>query len=324
MLNNPLEIDLENGSVILLDKPLRWTSFQAVNKLKWLILRHYHLKKVKIGHAGTLDPLATGLLIVCVGKYTKRIEEFQAKEKQYTGTMRLGATTPCFDLEKPIDATYDYSHVTEELLRDIVKRFEGEQLQVPPTFSAVRVDGKRAFSYARQGEDVKILPKPITISSFEVTRVALPDFDFRITCSKGTYIRALARDLGQALNCGAHLTALRRTRIGDFSVEDAWQMDDLVSQFQVRKLPQFCQSCGMPLTKIENCGTNADGSTNVDYCQYCYKDGQFLQECTMDEMIEHCAQFVDEVNKQMPKPMTKEEYKQMMRQYFPNLKRWKH
>jgi len=211
----------EEGQILLIDKPYGWTSFQAVNKLKWKI-RHLHkLAKLKIGHAGTLDPLATGLLIVCTGKFTKRIEEFQAQEKEYTGTFVLGATTPCYDMEKPVDKEFPTDHITEEDILETAKTFVGEQMQVPPIFSAVKIAGKRAYDYARQAQDVEIKAKPILIKEFEITRIAMPEVDFRIVCSKGTYIRSIARDFGEKLQSGAYLSALRRTRIGGFLVENS-------------------------------------------------------------------------------------------------------
>ena len=211
----------EEGQILLIDKPYGWTSFQAVNKLKWKI-RHLHkLAKLKIGHAGTLDPLATGLLIVCTGKFTKRIEEFQAQEKEYTGTFVLGATTPCYDMEKPVDKEFPTNHITEENILETAKTFVGEQMQVPPIFSAVKIAGKRAYDYARQEQDVEIKAKPVLIKEFEITRIAMPEVDFRIVCSKGTYIRSIARDFGEKLQSGAYLSALRRTRIGDFLVENS-------------------------------------------------------------------------------------------------------
>lgn len=215
------------GYIQLIDKPYTWTSFQVVNKLKHILKNEYGLKKVKIGHAGTLDPLATGLLIICIGKATKQIETLQSGEKEYTGTFVLGATTPCFDLEKAIDATYPTEHITEEMLRTVAQSFVGEIEQVPPTFSAVKINGRRAFDYARNNEEIEIKPKRITISEFELTRIAMPEVDFRIVCGKGTYIRSIARDFGAALDSGAHLKALRRTRIGNFRVEEAQQIDDV-------------------------------------------------------------------------------------------------
>jgi tRNA pseudouridine55 synthase len=219
--------DFRKGEVLLVQKPLTWTSFQVVNKLKWLIKKHpsqiLEGKKVepKIGHAGTLDPLATGLLIICTGKETKNIESYQAQEKEYTGTFFIGATTPCFDLEKPIDKTYPTGHITEGMIREATKKFTGKILQTPPLFSAIWIDGKRAYDIARAGKTAEMKPKEITISEFEITRIALPEVNFRVVCSKGTYIRSLARDFGEALESGAHLTALCRTRIGKYRLEDA-------------------------------------------------------------------------------------------------------
>jgi len=219
--------DFRTGEVILINKPLTWTSFQVVNKMKYVIKQHPSLlldgKRVqpKIGHAGTLDPLATGLLIVCTGKQTKRIELYQAQEKEYTGTFYIGATTPCYDLEKEIDAHYATAHISEQLIKDTTAQFIGKQQQTPPLFSAIKIDGKRAYDIARAGQTAEIKPKEITISAFEITRIALPEVDFKVVCSKGTYIRSLARDFGLALKSGAHLTALCRTRIGEYKLEDA-------------------------------------------------------------------------------------------------------
>ncbi|MEO6901792.1 MAG: tRNA pseudouridine(55) synthase TruB [Bacteroidia bacterium] len=223
--------DFRAGEVLLINKPFTWTSFQTVNKMKYLIKQHPSLffenKRVqpKIGHAGTLDPLATGLLIVCTGKQTKNIEQYQAQEKEYTGTFYIGATTPCFDLEKEIDAHYPYQHITEELLLETSKQFIGTIQQTPPLFSAIKIDGKRAYTIARAGGNAEIKPKEITITIFEITRIALPEVDFKVVCSKGTYIRSLARDFGLALNSGAHLTALIRTRIGSYKLADAMNLE---------------------------------------------------------------------------------------------------
>ena len=211
----------EEGQVLLIDKPYGWTSFQVVNKLRWKIRHAHKLSKLKIGHAGTLDPLATGLLIICTGKFTKRIEEFQAQEKEYTGTFILGATTPCYDLEKPVDRTFPTEHITEQMILETAKTFVGEQMQVPPIFSAVKIDGKRAYDYARQEQEVEIKAKPILIKKFEITRIKMPEVDFKIICSKGTYIRSIARDFGEKLQSGAYLSALRRTKIGNFLVENS-------------------------------------------------------------------------------------------------------
>lgn len=213
--------DFQKGELILIDKPYTWTSFDVVKSVKGQARRITGIKRIKVGHAGTLDPLATGLLLICTGKKTKEIEGFQAQEKEYTGTIYLGATTPCFDLEQEVDKRFDISEITEEQVRNTTSQFLGEIEQIPPIFSAVKIDGKRAYEYARNNEEVKIKSKKISIYEFELTRIELPEIDFRIRCSKGTYIRSIARDFGLALNNGAYLTALRRTKIGDFSVEDA-------------------------------------------------------------------------------------------------------
>lgn len=214
--------EILNGQVILIDKPLTWSSFQAVNKLKYVLKNRLQLpKKFKIGHAGTLDPLATGLLIICTGKFTKRIPEFMGQTKEYTGTIHLGATTPSYDLETEIDATFPTSHITEDLIQETLKQFLGEIEQKPPVFSAIKKDGKRLYEHARAGEEVEIQARKTTIYEFEITRIGLPEIDFRVSCSKGTYIRSLAYDFGLALQSGAHLTALRRTKSGELSVENA-------------------------------------------------------------------------------------------------------
>ena len=218
--------DYQAGQILLIDKPLTWTSFQAVNKMKWLLKSRLGLKKIKIGHAGTLDPLASGLLIVCTGKFTKRITELQAQIKEYTGTIYIGATTPSYDLETEIDHVFDISHIDADLLAGTVKQFIGEIDQKPPIFSAIKKDGKRLYEHARAGETVEIASRKTTIHEFEITRIALPEVDFRVVCSKGTYIRSLAFDYGVALGSGAHLTALRRTKIGDYHVDDAMQISD--------------------------------------------------------------------------------------------------
>ena len=202
------------------DKPYRWTSFDVVGKVRWLICRRLKVKKLKVGHAGTLDPLATGVLIVCTGRATKRIEELQSGTKEYYATIRLGATTPSYDLEKSIDATYPTEHITREMVEQVLECFKGKIEQVPPTFSACKVDGKRAYEMARQGNEVELKPKTLVIDEIELTECNLPDITIRVVCSKGTYIRALARDIGEALQSGGHLTALRRTRVGQYKVED--------------------------------------------------------------------------------------------------------
>ena len=209
------------GQVILIDKPLNWTSFQVVNKVRWLIRKHYGLKKLKVGHAGTLDPLATGLLILCTGAMTKSIEEFQGQEKKYSGRLKLGATTPSYDLETQINATFKYEHITEEMLYGALPQFTGTILQKPPIFSAIKKDGKRLYSLAREGKTTELPEREITIKEFALSAVELPDVEFNVRCSKGTYIRSLAHDFGAALDSGAHLTALRRTAIGSYDVAQA-------------------------------------------------------------------------------------------------------
>lgn len=218
--------DFTEGKVLLIDKPLTWSSFQAVNKVKWALKKHLGLKKLKVGHAGTLDPLATGLLIICTGKFTKRIPELQGMVKEYTGTFYLGATTPSYDLETEVNETFPTEHITEALLQETIQQFLGEIDQKPPVFSAIKKDGKRLYEHARKGEEVEIAARKTTIHEFELTRIALPEVDFRVVCSKGTYIRSLAYDYGIALNSGAHLTALRRTKIGEFDVVNAVSPND--------------------------------------------------------------------------------------------------
>ncbi|SFC13977.1 tRNA pseudouridine55 synthase [Parapedobacter composti] len=218
------KFDFASGEVFLVDKPLRWTSFDVIRKIRNAIKP----QKVKVGHAGTLDPLATGLLIVCTGKFTKRIEAFQAQEKEYTGTITLGATTPSYDLEREIDQRFDISGITEARILETAAAFVGEIEQVPPAHSAVKMDGERVYEKARRGETVAVKPRKVYIREFEITGIELPNVQFRVVCSKGTYIRSLAHDFGKALDNGAHLSSLRRTRSGDFHVTDAWQMADLV------------------------------------------------------------------------------------------------
>ena len=217
--------EFKEGQILLFDKPLGWTSFQVVNKVRWLIRKSCDIKKIKVGHAGTLDPLASGLLIICTGKFTKRIEEFQGQEKEYTGTITLGSTTPSYDLETEADQTFEVDHISEENIHETTKEFLGEISQFPPVFSALKKDGKRLYEYARNGEEVEIPSRKITISGFEITNIDMPKVDFRVTCSKGTYIRSLAHDFGKALNSGAHLSALRRTKIGTFNVVDSMDIE---------------------------------------------------------------------------------------------------
>lgn len=221
-------MDFIEGEILCFDKPLRWTSFNLVAKIRSQLCHRLGVKKLKVGHAGTLDPLATGVMVICTGKATKRIDELQAHVKEYVATLQFGATTPCFDLEKPIDQTYPTEHITEALVRDILSHFIGKIEQVPPAFSACKIDGKRAYDLARKGREVELKPKVLVIDEIE-----LLDFNqekmqatIRVVCSKGTYIRALARDIGQALNSGAHLIALRRTRVGNVRVEDCMKVED--------------------------------------------------------------------------------------------------
>lgn len=214
--------DYLNGQIILIDKPLHWTSFQAVNKMKYALINKVGLpKKFKIGHAGTLDPLASGLLLVCTGKFTKRITELQGQAKEYTGTFFIGATTPSYDLETEIDQTFDTSHIDESSILETAKHFLGEIDQKPPIFSAIKKDGIRLYEHARAGESIEIASRKTTIHEFEITRISLPEVDFRVVCSKGTYIRSLAYDFGKAINSGSHLIKLRRTKIGNYEVDKA-------------------------------------------------------------------------------------------------------
>lgn len=215
-----------SGEVLCFDKPYGWTSFALVAKVRNALCRRLGVKKLKVGHAGTLDPLATGVLVVCTGRATKRIDELQAHTKEYVATLKLGETTPSFDLEKPVDAVYPTEHITREKVEDVLKTFVGRIEQVPPAFSACKVNGDRAYDLARKGKDVELKPKVLVIDELELLRCDLPEIEIRVVCSKGTYIRALARDIGQALDSGAHLTALRRTRVGDVRVEDCLALDE--------------------------------------------------------------------------------------------------
>ena len=211
--------------MLYFDKPLRWTSFALVNKIRYHISRKLGVKKIKVGHAGTLDPLATGVMIICTGKATKRIEELQYQTKEYIATLQLGATTPSFDLEKEIDATYPTEHITREMVEETLKKFTGTIEQIPPAFSACKVDGKRAYDLARKGDNVELKPKTLVIDEIELLECNLPVIKIRVVCTKGTYIRALARDIGEALQSGAHLTGLIRTRVGEVRLEDCMQVD---------------------------------------------------------------------------------------------------
>ena len=224
-----MNFNFEQGEILLVDKPVKWTSFDVVNLVRNYIRKQLDIKKLKIGHAGTLDPLASGLLILCTGRMTKRIEEFKEYDKEYTGTFVLGATTPSFDLEHEVDFHYPWEHVTEEAVLSVVRTFTGTYDQLPPVYSAKKIKGKRAYDYARKDQEVEMRKRQITISDFEVQKLELPEIHFRVAVSKGTYIRALARDVGLALNTGAHLSALCRTRIGPYHLRDAYSIEDLKS-----------------------------------------------------------------------------------------------
>ena len=224
--------DYKAGQILLIDKPLEWTSFQAVNKIRWHIRKCFDIKKIKVGHAGTLDPLATGLLIICTGKQTKNIHEYQGQIKEYTGTFTLGATTPSYDLESDINETFATSHITDALIHQTTKQFIGTLEQRPPIFSALKKDGKRLYEIARKGETVDIPTREITINEFDITHIDGNNINFRVVCSKGTYIRSLAFDFGKALDSGAHLSALRRTKIGEFSVEKAVSIETFIQSLE--------------------------------------------------------------------------------------------
>lgn len=230
-----MEFQFKEGEVLLLNKPLNWTSFQVVNKIRWLIRQQLQVKKIKVGHAGTLDPLATGLLILCTGKKTKEIDRYQAQEKEYTGTLKLGVTTPSYDAETEENENFPIDHITEKLIHDNCERFMGTIDQKPPIFSAIKVDGQKLYEKARKGETVEIKTRQINISEFEITEVNMPYVSFRVVCSKGTYIRSLAYDFGQALNSGAYLTALCRTRIGAYSINDSISPEQFESLLEIKK-----------------------------------------------------------------------------------------
>jgi len=233
-------MDFIEGEILGLNKPLHWTSFAVVGKVRWLLCHKLGVKKLKVGHTGTLDPLATGVVVVCTGKKTKMIDELQYHTKEYVATLQLGATTPSFDLEKPIDKTYPTAHVTRELIDEVLPRFRGEIWQTPPTFSAVKIDGKRAYEYARKGQEVEIKPKLLVIDELEVQEFnpETMQLTIRVVCSKGTYIRALARDIGEALGTGAHLTALCRTRVGDITLNDCMTIDQFVTFIETIPSPE--------------------------------------------------------------------------------------
>lgn len=220
-------MDFNEGEIIYIDKPLHWTSFDVVKRIRLRILRRLKQKKLKVGHAGTLDPLATGVMIVCTGRATKRIEEFQYHTKEYIATLRLGATTPSFDLETEVDALYPHEHITREVVERTLPRFVGSIMQIPPSYSACKIDGRRAYDMARKGQEVELKPKELVIDEIELLSCELPIIQIRVVCSKGTYIRALARDIGVALGSGAHLIGLRRTRVGNVTLADCLSVDEV-------------------------------------------------------------------------------------------------
>lgn len=240
-----------SGETILVDKPLGWTSFDVVKRVRGAIQRRLHVKKFKVGHAGTLDPLATGLLVICTGRSTRKIDTLQSGEKEYVATLRLGATTPSYDLETEIDATYSWRHINRASVENILPQFCGKIMQVPPVFSAVKVDGKRAYNFARKGKEVELKAKPLEIKEIELISCDFPDITLRIVCSKGTYIRALARDIGQALDSGAHLVKLRRTRVGDNKVEDAMSVDAAIGKIENCSL-EFPEDYQHPVNPKQN------------------------------------------------------------------------
>lgn len=227
-----MDFRFEEGEVLLINKPLNWSSFDVINRFRYFLRKQCGIQKIKVGHAGTLDPLADGLLIVCTGKFTKRIEEFQGQEKEYTGTFKLGATTPSFDLEHDVDHTYETAHITPGMIQQAAESLTGEIMQLPPVFSAIKIGGKRAYKFARKDKDPELSPRPVHIREFEITRIEMPEIDFRISCSKGTYIRSIARDFGTSLQSGAHLASLRRTRIGEFLLSNAWELEDLMEKIR--------------------------------------------------------------------------------------------
>ncbi len=223
-----MQFNFQTGETLLVNKPQGWTSFDVVNKIRYRLRHITGVKRIKVGHAGTLDPMATGLLIICTGKFTKKLNDFQGLDKTYTGTMHLGKTTPSYDAETEVDQTYPTAHLTDDLLQKATTQFMGEIEQIPPMYSAIKVDGQRLYKAARKGKILELKPRNVRIDSFELTRIELPDVDFSVTCGKGTYIRSLAYDFGKAVDSGAYLSALCRTQIGDFRLEDAWELEALI------------------------------------------------------------------------------------------------
>lgn len=233
--------DFKEGATLLVDKPLEWTSFDVVNKIRYALKKALGVRKIKVGHAGTLDPLATGLLIICTGKFTKKIETYQSQYKVYDGSIRLGATTPSYDAETAVNEIFPLDNITSEMIANNVPHFVGEIEQIPPMFSAIKVDGQPLYKKARKGQEVKVKSRKVTIHDFKITNIRFPDLDFEVKCSKGTYIRSLAHDFGQKLDNGAYLTKLRRTQIGEHTLKDAWQLDDLITHIQENYHPEVTE-----------------------------------------------------------------------------------
>ncbi|WP_052598667.1 tRNA pseudouridine(55) synthase TruB [Aureispira sp. CCB-QB1] len=233
--------DFKEGATLLVDKPLEWTSFDVVNKIRYALKKALGVRKIKVGHAGTLDPLATGLLIICTGKFTKKIETYQSQYKVYDGSIRLGATTPSYDAETAVNEIFTLDNITPEMIANNVPHFVGEIEQIPPMFSAIKVDGQPLYKKARKGQEVKVKSRKVTIHDFKITNIRFPDLDFEVKCSKGTYIRSLAHDFGQKLDNGAYLTKLRRTQIGEHTLKDAWQLDDLITHIQENYHPEVTE-----------------------------------------------------------------------------------
>lgn len=231
-------LNITEGEILLVNKPYRWTSFDVIGSLRGLMKHLLGGKKIKVGHAGTLDPLATGLLIICTGKATKRIEEFKDFDKEYTGTFVLGATTPSYDMEKEVNETFPTGHITPEMIREAAQNLSGDIMQIPPMFSAIKVDGKRAYESARKDKDLGLAARPVSVPVFEITRIEMPEIDFRIVCSKGTYIRALARDFGVALQSGAYMSALCRTRVGPHFLSNAHEVEELKTILRAQYQPE--------------------------------------------------------------------------------------
>ena len=230
MMNSEFEqFDFHKGEILVFDKPLNWTSFDLVHKVRYIICKKLKIKKLKVGHAGTLDPKATGVLVLCTGNATSKIESLQTGEKEYIATLKIGATTPSYDLESEEDRQFETTHITRDLLANVLKSFIGTIEQIPPDFSAIKIDGKRAYEYARKGIAIEIKPKILEVKEIEIINFDLPEVKLRVVCGKGTYIRALARDIGEALNSGAYLTGLRRTRVGDFNLDQAIDLEDFLT-----------------------------------------------------------------------------------------------